>query len=155
MRTDPPRPRARLPETRVGSWVHVVGARRPPLKVTLDSDGFERILSELVARIGHRCVVGVGTVTDAVQLKRVAELGARFALSPLNPPGFVAACAAHGVAPVPAAFSPQEVAAAAADGARCIKLFPAQLWTPVAPPRAPTQPATVTSRRLGHHPSRS
>ncbi len=67
---------------------------------------------------------------DARDIERVHRLGARFALSPINPPGMIAACLARGVVPVPAAYTPQELHNAYIAGAECVKLFPAQLWNP-------------------------
>merc|ERR1712093_677001 len=63
-------------------------------------------------------------------MEKVASLGARFALSPVNPENFVHASLQAGVLPVPAAFSPQEIAAAMRQGAQVVKLFPAQLYSP-------------------------
>ena len=100
------------------------------IEVTVDSVGFEEILEALVQEIGSRCLVGVGTVMDKSQIPRIAALGAQFALSPLNPPGMIEACLEHNVLPVPAAYTPQEIYDAYLQGAKCVKLFPAQLWNP-------------------------
>ena len=65
------------------------------------------------------------------QVELAAGAGAAFAMSPIHPDdGFVAACHARGMLAVPAAYTPQEIYRAVAAGARLVKLFPAQLWTP-------------------------
>eukprot|EP00939_MAST-03C_sp_MAST-3C-sp1_P003863 g3863.t1 len=102
------------------------------LEVTTDSVGFETLLKRLVERVGDRCAVGVGTVTTPEHLKIAKRCGATFALSPVNPRewGFIKQCHDMGILAVPAAFSPQEIHEAVVEGAKCVKVFPAQLWTP-------------------------
>jgi len=102
------------------------------IEVTTDSVDFEKLLTALVKRIGDQCVIGVGTITTREQLEVSARCGAKFALSPVNPDdwGFIESCHKMGVVSVPAAFSPQEIYTAARQGAMCIKVFPAQLWSP-------------------------
>jgi len=102
------------------------------IEVTTDSVDFESLLRALVQRVGDRCVVGVGTITNPKQLKIARRCGAKFALSPVNPKewDFIGSCHDLGVLAVPAAFSPQEIHEAVSAGAMCVKVFPAQLWTP-------------------------
>jgi Entner-Doudoroff aldolase len=100
------------------------------IEVTLDTVEFPRVLSALVTAVGHKARVGVGTVMRAEELTLVARLGATFALSPINPQGFVQRCLELGIVPVPAAFTPTECWTAFTQGAECVKLFPAQLWRP-------------------------
>eukprot|EP00811_Abedinium_folium_P017614 NODE_2653_length_2172_cov_4.606357.p1 GENE.NODE_2653_length_2172_cov_4.606357~~NODE_2653_length_2172_cov_4.606357.p1 ORF type:complete len:628 (-),score=208.31 NODE_2653_length_2172_cov_4.606357:209-2092(-) len=109
------------------------------IEVTTDSAGFkEGTLLPAVARaVGDRCLVGIGTVTTLAQLEIAARGGARFALSPVRPSagwgttGFVGECHARGIVAVPAACSPQEIYECVEQyGARAVKLFPAQLWSP-------------------------
>ena len=99
------------------------------LEVTMDSDRLSWLLPEIVRAVGDRVVVGVGTVMCAEQVDEAASMGARFALSPINPKGFVQRCRARGIVSVPAAYSPQEIFDAHNEGADLIKLFPAQLWS--------------------------
>ncbi|KAH8054845.1 10-hydroxy-9-(phosphonooxy)octadecanoate phosphatase [Aureococcus anophagefferens] len=75
--------------TRHRAGVELANLGCSALEVTLDSVEFERVLSTLVARVGDFCCVGVGTVQDAADVPRVAALGAKFALSPFNPPGMI------------------------------------------------------------------
>ena len=53
--------------------------------------------------------MGVGTIEHVDQVAEAAALGAKFALSPVNPAGFIAACEELGVLAMPAAYSPQEI----------------------------------------------
>ena len=108
------------------------------VEITTDSVGFEDgLLKKVHALIGDRCLIGVGTITTLKQLEIAAAEGAAFALSPVNPKfdgferrGFVHECHKRGIVAMPAAYTPQEIYEAQAQGARTIKLFPAQKWTP-------------------------
>eukprot|EP00946_MAST-07B_sp_MAST-7B-sp1_P005192 g5192.t1 len=100
------------------------------IEVTLDTVEFPRVLSALVTAVGHKAQVGVGTVMRADELTLVSQLGATFALSPVNPQGFVQRCLELGIVPVPAAYTPTECWTAFTQGAECVKLFPAQQWRP-------------------------
>ena len=77
-------------------------------------------------------------------VRLAAKLGAQFALSPINPPGFVAECLRLGLLAVPAAFTPTEVWHAHCQGAHFVKLFPAHLWN------APTLKAMLTTGKLAN-----
>ena len=70
-------------------------------------------------------MIGVGTITTLKQLEIAHAGGAAFALSPVNPKfdgfeenGFVKECHARGILAMPAAYTPQEVYEAVAQGAR-------------------------------------
>ncbi|WCB93454.1 KHG/KDPG aldolase [Baekduia alba] len=75
-------------------------------------------------------VLGVGTVTEPAHVQSAARAGARFVVSFTRPPGVVAQAAALGLAAIPGGFTPTELAACAATGARVVKLFPARLAAP-------------------------
>ena len=108
--------------------VHEMGATA--IEVTTDTDDFENVLSTLCTTVGDVALVGVGTVMHASHVQRIAELGAVFALSPINPPGFVKECLRCGILPVPAAYTPTECWTAYSQGAKVVKLFPAHMWKP-------------------------
>jgi 2-dehydro-3-deoxyphosphogluconate aldolase/(4S)-4-hydroxy-2-oxoglutarate aldolase len=97
------------------------------VEVTLSTPGVEAAIEPLVA---DGLVVAVGTVRDAGDVPRLAEAGASIVVSFWNPPGFVAAAAAAGIPAIPGGFTTQELAAAHADGAAAVKLFPASLAGP-------------------------
>lgn len=93
------------------------------LEITLDTKGIEVTLPHLVAQakmegvvngVNHnkdraQAVIGVGTVMFSWQVEIAARLGAAFALSPINPPGFVQECNRWGIVAVPGVFTPNEV----------------------------------------------
>jgi Entner-Doudoroff aldolase len=102
------------------------------IEITFDTTDFERVLSTVVRRVGKKALVGVGTAMKVEDVRVAASLGAKFALSPINPPGFSAECIRLGLIAVPAAFTPNEVWQAHNEGAHFVKLFPAYLWQPKA-----------------------
>lgn len=100
------------------------------IEVTTDTEDYLRVLSTLCTLLGDKALIGVGTIMHATDIKKIAELGATFALSPVNPVGFVEECLKFGVVPVPAAYTPTEVWTAYQQGAKIVKLFPAHMWDP-------------------------
>ena len=70
-------------------------------------------------------LLGAGTVTTADEVRRVADLGARFVVSPGFDPAVVEAAAAAGIAAIPGVLTATEVLAARRHGVEYFKLFPA------------------------------
>ena len=97
------------------------------VEVTMSTPGVEDAIAPLVA---EGLIVAVGTVRDAGDVARLAEAGASLVVSFWNPPGFVAAAQAAGIAAIPGGFTAHELAAAHIDGAAVAKLFPASLAGP-------------------------
>ena len=97
------------------------------VEVTMSTPGVEDAIAPLVA---EGLVVAVGTVRDAGDVGRLADAGASMVVSFWNPPGFVAAASAAGIPAIPGGFTTHELAAAHADGAAAVKLFPAGLAGP-------------------------
>ena len=114
------------------------------VEVTFDTADFENVLRTLVNRCGSRALIGVGTAMSVEDVRIAAKLGAQFALSPINPPGFVQECIRLGLLAVPAAFTPTEVWRAHCEGAHFVKLFPAHLWN------ASTLKAMLTTGKLAN-----
>ena len=75
-------------------------------------------------------VVGVGTITDAAQVRRAVAAGARFVVSYTMPAGMIEAAAELGVPAIPGAFTPTEVAACLRAGAAAVKIFPVRTLSP-------------------------
>jgi 2-dehydro-3-deoxyphosphogluconate aldolase / (4S)-4-hydroxy-2-oxoglutarate aldolase len=69
-------------------------------------------------------IVGVGTITEAAQVHRAVAAGARFVVSYTLPAGMVQTATELGVAAIPGALTPTEVAACLRDGAPAVKIFP-------------------------------
>merc|ERR1711907_310662 len=82
------------------------------IEVTMDSDQCLHILRTLSAGLKGKTMVGVGTVFYKEQVAVVAAAGARFALSPINPEGFIQECQKYGIVAVPGMASPNEIWAA-------------------------------------------
>ena len=97
------------------------------VELTTSTPDVEEAIRPLVS---DGLVVGVGTIRDAADVPRFVAAGASFVVSFWNPPGFVAAATAAGVAAIPGGFTTSELAAAQADGAAAVKLFPATLADP-------------------------
>ena len=81
-------------------------------------------IARVSARVAGMCV-GAGTVTRAEDFGRVAEAGARFALSPGLTPALAQAARAAAIPFIPGVMTPSEIAAAREHGYFLLKLFPA------------------------------
>lgn len=103
------------------------------MEVTIDSPDWKEILSGLRERLDSDVLLGIGTVMDdTVSEVAVAQsLGASFALSPIDPIGFIDVCKSLGVLAVPSAFTSNECWSMHRRGARLIKLFHAGLTSPM------------------------
>lgn len=70
--------------------------------------------------------IGAGTVCDPVGVKRAAESGAQFCVSPIIDVAMISACSDAGVWSVPGAATPTEMVVATRAGASAVKVFPAR-----------------------------
>jgi 2-dehydro-3-deoxyphosphogluconate aldolase/(4S)-4-hydroxy-2-oxoglutarate aldolase len=95
------------------------------LEVTCDSPGALEMIRAISRGLGHRVLVGAGTVLDAQTAQAALDAGARFLVSPHTEAPLVSAFAERGVAWIPGAMSPTEVLSAWRAGAVVVKLFPA------------------------------
>jgi 2-dehydro-3-deoxyphosphogluconate aldolase/(4S)-4-hydroxy-2-oxoglutarate aldolase len=78
-----------------------------------------------IARDVPDAIVGAGTVRSDADARAAHAAGARFAVSPGWSPRVAAACRALGLALLPGVASASEVMAAADEGFRFLKFFPA------------------------------
>jgi len=104
------------------------------LEITLDTPGIIHILKDIKKYIkdsGSKCWLGVGTVLNKSQLSSVIEY-VDFAISPVNPSGFIEECHKNNILAIPGASSPQELWNTHLAGARAVKLFPSQIWNSAA-----------------------
>eukprot|EP00912_Choanoflagellata_sp_UC4_P002405 UC4_evm3s1514 len=101
------------------------------IEVTLDSKNWKWILKNLAEKLPGVCV-GVGTVMDddICEISQIAELGGKFALSPINPSGFLEECHKYGIVGIPSGLSSNELWSLHKKGARLIKMFHAGLVGP-------------------------
>ena len=104
------------------------------IEVTLDSPRWEEVLGGLHSRLAAQNVsLGVGTVMDETvhsALSRALALGARFALSPIEPVDFVSSATALGILPIPSALTTNEIWDQRRRGVLMTKLFHAGLYSP-------------------------
>ncbi|MFE1358912.1 bifunctional 4-hydroxy-2-oxoglutarate aldolase/2-dehydro-3-deoxy-phosphogluconate aldolase [Streptomyces harbinensis] len=102
------------------------------VELTTSTPGWERALT--ASRHGHRTgdgtapLLGVGTVTTAVQAAAAIGAGADFLVSPHPAPAVREEAARHGTVFVEGGFTPAEVADAAGRGPA--KIFPAHVGGP-------------------------
>ncbi len=75
-------------------------------------------------------LVGAGTVTDAAQVREVADAGGGLVVMPHGDPEVVRAAKLAGLYCTPGVATPTEGFAALANGADALKLFPAELLPP-------------------------
>ena len=81
---------------------------------------------EMLAKIyGERCLTGAGTVLDVANVDRVANAGGKLLVTPNTNPAVIAHGVELGMTAMPGFYTPSEGFAAAAAGARYLKLFPA------------------------------
>jgi 2-dehydro-3-deoxyphosphogluconate aldolase/(4S)-4-hydroxy-2-oxoglutarate aldolase len=81
-----------------------------------------------IERLGSRAdiVLGAGTVLEASDVARAADLGATFIVSPGIDPSLVDEALGRDVLPMPGVASPTEVQLALRSGLDAMKLFPAE-----------------------------
>ncbi|WP_344590040.1 bifunctional 4-hydroxy-2-oxoglutarate aldolase/2-dehydro-3-deoxy-phosphogluconate aldolase [Actinomadura vinacea] len=101
------------------------------IELTTTTPGWDAAL-EAVAGLtdarGRTAVIGVGTVSTAAAAARALDLGAAFLVSPFPAPEVRRVAGERGATFIEGAFSPGELAAAAAAGPA--KLFPAHVGGP-------------------------
>lgn len=87
-------------------------------------------VARLARRLGHRAVIGAGTVLRAADVQSVAEAGGTMVISPNADTAVIAATARAGMVSLPGMATPTEAFAALAAGATALKLFPAEAASP-------------------------
>ena len=94
------------------------------VEVTLNTAGATTMIRQLNHHFGDKMLVGAGTVLSTNAVRQALDAGARFIVAPNTDPAVVALCNQLGVAVVPGAFTPTEVASAWGIGADLVKVFP-------------------------------
>lgn len=111
-----------------GRALRLVAAGCRAVELTTTIPDWQRALEHTAAEAGDGALVGLGTVTTAEQARTATELGAVFLVSPYAAPDVRAVARDAGVPFLEGAFTPTELAAAAAHGP--VKLFPAHAGGP-------------------------
>lgn len=78
------------------------------------------------------CTVGFGPVmcSSSTAIDEIAQSGARFVTSAIQPTGFVSTCHAAGLLAIPAAATPTEIWNAHLEGALVTSIYPLSFWSP-------------------------
>ncbi|MCE7080401.1 bifunctional 4-hydroxy-2-oxoglutarate aldolase/2-dehydro-3-deoxy-phosphogluconate aldolase [Streptomyces sp. ST2-7A] len=99
------------------------------IEISLTTENAERVLSEVVAEVGDRALIGAGTVLCREDADRARGAGAAWLVTPCPGAGLEAAVDT-GLPVLGGALTPGECAAVMAAGAAAVKLFPASLGGP-------------------------
>lgn len=95
----------------------------PIVEITMTVPGALELIAHLI-RSDPKVIVGAGSVLDTKKAHLCVESGASFITSPSFNPAIVEFAAKEGVAVLPGALTPTEVASAWSAGADLIKVFP-------------------------------
>lgn len=117
------------------TWLQAAyGAGYRAFEFTNRGENAFALFSELLPWARHACpdlALGIGTVLDGPTAGAYLLAGADFVVSPTLCPDIAPLCHSRGVAWIPGAATPTEVASALALGAELVKVFPATVLTPV------------------------
>ena len=119
------------PEEVVGVSDALVEAGFAIVEVPLNSPRPLESIERLRAKFADEILIGAGTVMTPAQVKDVAAAGGRLIVMPHGDAEVVRAAKAAGLACIPGVSTPTEGFAALANGADALKLFPAELLTPM------------------------
>lgn len=113
--------RAKNPQVAVERGLELASMGCRALEVTMDTPDVLSVLDQLSQKLPSTCLLGVGTVMDFSQVSQLASKGVKFAISPINPKGFVKECEKYGIVSVPAGFTPNEFWDMHKQGANAVK----------------------------------
>jgi 2-dehydro-3-deoxyphosphogalactonate aldolase len=102
------------------------------IEVPLNSPEPLRSIALLAERLAGRALVGAGTVLTPAQVGAVAEAGGTLVVSPNTDAAVIGTTVGAGLIALPGYQTPTEAFAALAAGATALKLFPADVATPLA-----------------------
>ena len=100
------------------------------MEVTFTVPRAHQVLEQVAQRLGHKILLGAGTVLDP-ETARIALLsGAQFIVSPTVNLDVIRLCRRYDKLVMPGAFTPTEVLAAWEAGADIVKIFPSDVTGP-------------------------
>lgn len=102
------------------------------METPLNSPDPYKSISKMVARLGHKALIGAGTVSTVDQVEQVAAAGGKLIVSPHFDANVVKATKRLGLISMPGILTPTEAQSALRAGADALKLFPAEIITPAA-----------------------
>lgn len=94
-------------------------------EVPLTTPNALEVIRQIADELGDQIVIGVGSVIDTDAVKRSADAGARFIVSPTFKPEVIKASHDLGMPCMPGALTPTEIQNAWEAGGDIIKVFPA------------------------------
>lgn len=100
------------------------------VEVPLNSPDALLSIERLVKCFGDDVIVGAGTVTTVAEVIAVAEAGGQVIVTPYARCAVVKKAKELGLAAVPGAVTPTEIAEMQACGADAVKVFPAEMVSP-------------------------
>ena len=83
------------------------------------------VIAGIARELGDRVLIGAGSVLDADAVRRAADAGARYIVSPTFKREVIEASHELGLACIPGALTPTEILTAWEAGADIVKVFPA------------------------------
>jgi 2-dehydro-3-deoxyphosphogluconate aldolase/(4S)-4-hydroxy-2-oxoglutarate aldolase len=95
------------------------------LEISIVTPGSDAAIRKLASRLGDRIAIGAGTVLTVEELRRVADCGASFVVSPNIDPPVIELTRNLELASFPGAYTPTEIVLADRYGADAVKVFPA------------------------------
>ncbi len=100
------------------------------VEIPLNSPDPLSSVARIARELSGRCRIGAGTVLDPADVRRIAEAGGQFVVSPNFDAAVVAECGSLGLACYPGVFTASECFAALKAGADGLKIFPAEIMGP-------------------------
>jgi 2-dehydro-3-deoxyphosphogalactonate aldolase len=100
------------------------------VEVPLNSPDPFTSIGQLAKDFAGRMVVGAGTVLSAQDVNLLKEAGGSISVSPDCNPETIARAISLGLDPLPGVFTPTEAFTAIREGAKHLKLFPAEAASP-------------------------
>lgn len=100
------------------------------VEVPLNSPDPVVSIERLCKRFGKHCLIGAGTVLNAFDCARVADVGGRLMVSPNVDAEVLAMARERRMVTMPGVFSPTEALLALRNGASALKFFPASVLGP-------------------------
>lgn len=94
-------------------------------EVPLTTPNALTVIARIARELGGRILIGAGSVLDADAVRRSADAGARYIVSPTFKREVIEACHELGLSCIPGALTPTEVLTAWEAGADIVKVFPA------------------------------
>jgi 2-dehydro-3-deoxyphosphogalactonate aldolase len=118
------------PERAVQVGEALVEAGFDIIEVPLNSPEPLVSIAALVEALGHRALIGAGTVLAEAEVDALAAIGAQLVVSPNCNPAVIRRSVEHGMVSLPGVLTPTEMFAAIEAGASGLKLFPADMAGP-------------------------